>query len=108
MGQKLHMTRIFCTFVALAALLPGCDGQGETATAPAPLAPPPPVQHAAVTPDRVFRVSTAVPFPRGMAMIEGQLYALARGRVRESGGADGKIDDQAGTIYALDPSIAEP
>jgi hypothetical protein len=69
-----------------------------------------PVVHAVapVTPERVRRVSTAVPFPRGLEMIDGTLYALARGRVRESGGVGADIEDHAGTIYAVDPGVAEP
>ena len=63
---------------------------------------------AQVTVDRVYRVSTAVPFPRGLAMHEGKLYALARGRVRESGGVDANIDDKAGTIFHVNPDIAQP
>ena len=56
----------------------------------------------------VERVSTAVPFPRGLQLVDGQLYVLARGRVRESGGVSGDIDDKAGTIYRVDPNVAEP
>jgi hypothetical protein len=61
-----------------------------------------------VTRDRVERVTTAVPFPRGLAIHKGVLYVLARGRVREAGGADAHIDDQAGTIFAVDPNLSEP
>ncbi|WP_428938724.1 hypothetical protein [Fontivita pretiosa] len=49
-----------------------------------------------------------MPFPRGLQLVDGRLYVLARGRVRESGGADGAIDDQAGTIFSVDPDIAQP
>lgn len=59
-------------------------------------------------PSQVERISTAVHFPRGLVMHEGHLYALARGRVRESGGVDGSIKDHAGTIYRVDPTVAEP
>jgi len=68
----------------------------------------PAVAVSAVTADRVQRVTTAVPFPRGLAMLDGKLFVLARGRVRESGGVDGAIDDHAGHIYAVDPNIGEP
>lgn len=61
-----------------------------------------------VTADQVHRVSTAVPFPRGLVLKDGKLYALARGRVRESGGVDATIDDQAGTIFVLDPNVSQP
>jgi hypothetical protein len=56
----------------------------------------------------IERVSTKVPFPRGLEIVDGQLYVLSRGRVRESGGASGSIDDRAGTIYRIDLSIAQP
>jgi hypothetical protein len=56
----------------------------------------------------VERVTTAVPFPRGLAMLDGQLYVLSRGRVREVGGVDGSVPDQAGTIWVVDPTIAQP
>jgi hypothetical protein len=65
------------------------------------------IDYAPVTADRVSRVTTAVPFPRGLVIIDDKLYVLARGRVRESGGADGKIDDQAGTIFVVDAKIGE-
>jgi len=54
------------------------------------------------------RVSTAVPFPRGLAMVDGELWVLARGRVRGAGGVSAAVDDRAGTLFAVDPSIAEP
>jgi hypothetical protein len=56
----------------------------------------------------VERVTTAVPFPRGLAMVDGTLYVLCRGRVREAGGVSAAIRDQAGTLYAVDPRVAEP
>ena len=78
--------------------------------APSVVAPPAPQVHevAPVAADRVHRVSTAVPFPRGLEVVDGKLYALARGRVRESGGVGSDVDDKAGTIYAVDPAVAEP
>ncbi len=57
---------------------------------------------------RVERVSTAIPFPRGLVSVDGKLFVLARGRSREFGGANGTIDDRAGTIFEVDPAIAEP
>jgi hypothetical protein len=56
----------------------------------------------------IDRVTTAVPFPRGMAMVEGELYVLARGRVRDAGGVSAAVDDRAGTLFAIDPDVAEP
>ncbi|MCS7034917.1 MAG: hypothetical protein NZ561_13135, partial [Phycisphaerae bacterium] len=63
---------------------------------------------APVTAERVFRVTTAVPFPRGLVLLDGDLYVLARGRVREAGGVDLAIDDRAGTIFKVNPEISEP
>ena len=72
-------------------------------SAPPAIAQPAPVQNPLVE-----RISTAVPFPRGLQLIDGDLYVLARGRVRESGGVSAAIDDKAGTIYKIDPEVAEP
>jgi hypothetical protein len=69
---------------------------------------PPVQQPAPLKNPRVERITTAVPFPRGLQLVDGDLYVLARGRVRESGGVSGDIDDKAGTIYRVDPDIAEP
>src|SRR5690606_10414558 len=56
----------------------------------------------------VERVTTRVYFPRGLAKAGEDLYVLSRGRVREYGGVSGDIDDQAGTIYKVDPTITQP
>lgn len=56
---------------------------------------------------KLERVSTLVPFPRGLQIVDGQLYALSRGRVRDYGGVSAAIDDQAGTLYRIDTQIAE-
>ncbi len=53
------------------------------------------------------RVSTAVPWPRGLVFAEDRLVVLARGRHRRSGGVSADIQDQSGTLYEVDPSIAE-
>lgn len=55
----------------------------------------------------VERVTTVVPFPRGLQLVDGSLYVLSRGRVREYGGADGSIDDKAGYLFKVDPNVAE-
>lgn len=57
---------------------------------------------------RLERVSTAAPFPRGLVMLDGELYVLCRGRVRSSGGVSAEVEDQAGTIYAMNPHVTEP
>lgn len=54
------------------------------------------------------RVSTVVPWPRGLAMVDGDLVALARGRHRSQGGVPQDFDDQAGLLFRIDTSIAEP
>src|SRR5687768_13471986 len=56
----------------------------------------------------IERVTTKVPFPRGLQLVDGELYVLARGRVRGSGGVSAEVEDQAGTIYAVDPNVVEP
>ena len=56
----------------------------------------------------VERVTTKAPFPRGLVMLDGKLYVLCRGRVRGSGGVSAAVDDQAGTIYVVDPNVTEP
>ena len=49
------------------------------------------------------------PYPRGLAMVDGELYVLCRGRVRGAGGGvSAAVDDQAGTIYVVDPNVTEP
>jgi len=59
-------------------------------------------------PVELERVTTAVPWPRGVRYIDGQLYALARGVHRSAGGPQDEIDDMAGTIFVIDPTISEP
>ncbi|MCA9250235.1 MAG: hypothetical protein KDA54_03800 [Phycisphaerales bacterium] len=60
------------------------------------------------TTNDLFRVTTIAPFPRGLAMVDGELYVLCRGRVRGAGGVSAEVNDQAGTIYVVDPKVAEP
>lgn len=62
---------------------------------------------APTTPLVLERVTTKVPFPRGLTIHDGKLYALCRGRVRDYGGVTAAVNDQAGTIYEVDPSVAE-
>ncbi len=56
----------------------------------------------------VERVTTVVPFPRGLEMIEDHLYVLGRGRVRGAGGVTADIDDKAGYLFPVNPDLAEP
>ncbi|MFO0983161.1 MAG: hypothetical protein U1E76_15760 [Planctomycetota bacterium] len=54
------------------------------------------------------RITTRVPFPRGLALVNDKLFVLSRGRVRESGGVSRDVLDQAGTIWEVDPLIGQP
>jgi len=58
----------------------------------------------------VERVSTVIPFPRGLAVKEGddKLYVLARGRVRGAGGVTAEINDRAGTLFTINPNVGDP
>ncbi len=56
----------------------------------------------------VERVTTAVPFPRGLQMVDGDLVVLARGRVRGSGGVSAEVEDRAGTLFVVDPTVSQP
>ncbi|MFT5285404.1 MAG: hypothetical protein ACI8TQ_001568 [Planctomycetota bacterium] len=57
---------------------------------------------------RLERVSTGVPWPRGMVMVDGELVALARGRHRNAGGIAPGIPDNSGSLFRVDPTITEP
>lgn len=59
-------------------------------------------------PPSIERVTTIAPFPRGLVMLDGELFVLCRGRVRDAGGVASEVNDQAGTIYAVNPNVAEP
>jgi hypothetical protein len=41
-------------------------------------------------------------------MVGGELLVLSRGRVRDAGGVSADVDDRAGTIWTVDPDVAEP
>jgi hypothetical protein len=87
-------------------LLAACESAKSTATTTAASDSAAPQQQ----PGRfeLERITTAVPYPRGLVFVDGKLCVLARGRSREFGGATGAIDDRAGTIFEVDPSVAEP
>lgn len=70
---------------------------------PLPLAAAPSPEEAAAPVLEV--VTTVVPFPRGLAFVDGELYVLARGRVRDVGGVSADVDDRAGTIFRVDPNV---
>jgi hypothetical protein len=54
------------------------------------------------------RITTAVPWPRGLVFADGKLVALARGRHRRAGGPDALVDDKAGTLFTIDRDVFEP
>jgi len=51
------------------------------------------------------RISSAVPWPRGIAWYDEKLVVLARGAHRKQGGP--QVDDQAGTLFEVSAEIAE-
>lgn len=54
------------------------------------------------------RVTTAVPWGRGMTIVDGEMIILSRGRHRGDGGVDQNLVDQAGTLWRVDTSVSEP
>ena len=54
------------------------------------------------------RVSAGVPWPRGMAILDGEVVVLARGRHRRAGGVDASVPDRCGALLLVDPEISEP
>ncbi|MCZ6598370.1 MAG: hypothetical protein O7B99_12080, partial [Planctomycetota bacterium] len=56
---------------------------------------------------RLERVTTAVPWPRGLVVVEGELITLARGRHRNAGGVDPSVADRSGTLFTVDPDVFE-
>ncbi|MBL8839906.1 MAG: hypothetical protein JNL90_00070 [Planctomycetes bacterium] len=93
--------------LALSFAAAGCAAERAASTAgtPAdgatPAAPP-------STRVVVERVTTKVPFPRGLALMGDELLVLCRGRVREYGGVSASVEDQAGTLYKVNPAVGEP
>jgi hypothetical protein len=60
------------------------------------------------TRERLQRITTAVPWPRGVRFVDGKLYALARGVHRSDGGPQAPVEDHAGAIFVVDPGVSEP
>jgi hypothetical protein len=54
------------------------------------------------------RVSSAVPWPRGIVWLDGQLAVLARGRHRSYGGPAPEVQDLEATLFLIDPEVREP
>lgn len=67
-----------------------------------------PAHEVAPTTVRLERVSAGVPWPRGLAWVDGELVVLARGRHRNAGGVDHSIEDHTGHLYRVDPEVSEP
>lgn len=95
--------QILLAALPAALLLSGCTGRAQDAgrQGAAPWTPLPPAT-------TVERVSTVVPWPRGIVMREGKLLVLGRGVHRTAGGPNPAIEDYAGHIFEIDPSIREP
>ncbi len=53
------------------------------------------------------RVTSAVPWGRGIAWYDGDLIVLSRGRHRKDGGVSQELDDHAGTLWRVDLSATE-
>lgn len=53
------------------------------------------------------RVTTVVPWPRGLVWDQGKLYVLARGVHRSAGGPSPDIPDMAGHVFEVDPNVFE-
>ncbi len=86
---------------------PPYAAKSETVASFAALVPP----VAALETERVVRlerVSAGVPWPRGLAWVDDELVVLARGRHRNAGGVDHDIDDDTGSLFRVDPNVAEP
>lgn len=90
--MRLHFIR-FSGWCLLGTITPILGTPSDS-----PAAPPTP---------RIERITTGVPYPRGLALVDDTLYVLARGRSREVGGASAEVNDHAGTIYAVNPRISE-
>ncbi len=64
--------------------------------------------HRAIAAAPLERVTSAVPWARGMALVDGELVVLSRGRHRGDGGVAQDLVDHAGTLWRVDASVAEP
>lgn len=55
----------------------------------------------------IERITTKVPVTWGLVMLDDRLY-VARGRMRDAGGASTSVNDMARTVYVVDPKVTEP
>ncbi len=72
------------------------------------LVPERPASSEAPTAVRLERISTVVPWPRGIVAFGEKVIVLARGRHRSGGGVPTEFDDQGGNLFLLDPQVSEP
>jgi len=91
------LNALLCTFA-----LSACT----SSMSPAPQAQPVPAYTKQST-SVLERVTTGVPWPRGIVWHEGKLMVLARGVHRSAGGPQPDIDDLAGSIFEVDPNVFE-
>lgn len=90
--------------LALSLVGAGCAARHATAPAAAlQESAPPPAPRLAIE-----RITTKVPFPRGLALVGEDLLVLCRGRVRDYGGVSASVEDQAGTVYRVSTAVGEP
>ena len=53
------------------------------------------------------RLSADIPWPRGIAPVDGKFVVVVRGRHRNYGGPKQDFEDHAGRLYWVDPAISE-
>ena len=110
-GRSLHPM----ASLLLAALLGAPAAHGQVRYAPGREQVPdfgrlvPEHEVTGTAPDHVVleRVTTAVPWGRGMTLVDGDLIVLSRGRHRGEGGVDRDLVDSAGTLWRVDVSARE-
>ena len=90
----MKLARLVLPALALTLLLPAAPAQAE--------------EHCPESDVIIERITTVVPWPRGVRWVDGKLYAIGRGIHRSAGGPQADIDDKAGHIFVIDPKISEP
>jgi len=106
-------TAALAAFVAMGAFVPAASGQApypakqERVEDFAALVPKGPISNVAAPARTLERVTTAVPWARGMAFVDGQMIVLSRGRHRGEGGVSAELVDHAGTLWRVDRSVCE-
>ncbi len=95
-----------CTAGLIVLSLAGCQSPNGDSLTQGPLAPE--LDTAPASLFQLERITTAVPWPRGVRYVDGELFTLARGVHRSAGGPQADIEDLAGSIFVIDPNISEP